>query len=81
MNPLLKLIGKNNSQTNVLGAVMGAMMSGQSPQDFLRSQAANYPQLQGMDLNDLEGTAKKLCQQQGKNVDEVVGQAKSLMNQ
>ena len=81
MNPLLKLMGRNNGNTNILGVVMGAMMSGQSPQDFLRSQAANYPQLKDMDLNDLEGTAKKLCQQQGKNVDEVVGQAKNLINQ
>lgn len=81
MNPLLKLINRNNNGSNLLGSILGAMMSGQSPQDFLRAQAENNPQLRGMDFNDLEGTAKKLCQQQGKDINEVVGQAKSMLNQ
>lgn len=81
MNPLLNLINRNNNGSNLLGSILGAMMSGQSPQDFLRAQAENNPQLRGMDFNDLEGTAKKLCQQQGKDINEVVGQAKSMLNQ
>lgn len=81
MNPLRNLINRNSGNTNLLGRIMGAMMSGQSPEEFLRSQVGNFPQLQGLDLSNLESTAKQLAQNQGKNIDEVVGKAQNLMNQ
>lgn len=81
MNPLKNLINRNNNNTNLLGRIMGAMFSGQSPEEFIRSQVGNFPQLQGVDLSDLEGAARQLAQNQGKNLDDVVGQAQNLINQ
>lgn len=81
MNPLRNLINRNSSNTSIFGRIMGAMMSGQSPEEFIRSQVGNFPQLQGVDLSDLEGAARQLAQNQGKNLDDVVGQAQNLINQ
>ena len=45
----------------------GAMMRGESPSDFLKNLANTNPQLQGLNFDDLEGTAKALCEKN--NVD------------
>ena len=56
MNPL-SLFGGNNMMMQALGA----MMRGESPSAFLKNLANTNPQLQGLDLDNLEGTAKALC--------------------
>ena len=71
MNPLMQMLMQNrqngvaptapqNSNT-VMRAAFLAMMSGQSPQDFLKT----LPQCQGLDLSNLTETSKKLCQEKG----------------
>jgi len=58
MNPLMNLMGGNN----MMMQAFGAMMRGESPQNFLKTLANTNPQLQGLNLDDLEGTATSLCQ-------------------
>lgn len=78
MNPLVQLVANtamNNmpvSQNNMLAQAFKAMMSGQSPQEFLKS----IPQLNGMDLNNIQGTAQQLCQSRGIDYE----QAKNLIS-
>lgn len=66
MNPLM-MLGNNNMMMQALGA----MMRGESPQAFLKNLANTTPQLQGLDLNDLEGTAKALCEKNNVNMNEL----------
>lgn len=59
MNPLLAMLGNNN---NIVMQAMGAMMRGEDPQTFIKNLANKHPQLQGLNFDDLEGTAKTLCE-------------------
>ena len=52
---------------NMMMQALGAMMRGESPTDFLKKLAQTNPQFQGMNLDDLEGTATELCRKN--NVD------------
>lgn len=67
MNPIMQMLTGSNNGTNIMMKAFGAMMRGESPTDFLKNLAKTTPQLQGLDLDNLEGTAKNLCEQ--RNVD------------
>jgi hypothetical protein len=56
---------------------IGAMMRGESPQAFMQNIAKSNPQLQGLDLNNLNQTAEQLCQKNGIDIND----AKSRINQ
>ena len=73
MNPMLNLLGNQN---NIMMQAVGAMIRGESPQMFLQNMAKTNPQLQGLDLNNLNGTAEQLCKQNGINIED----AKSRIN-
>ena len=45
----------------------GAMMRGESPQAFIQNLAQTRPELRGIDLNDINGSAERLCRE--RNVD------------
>ena len=71
MNPIMNMLnmntGTNGAQgRNIMAMAMSAMMSGKSPQEFLKS----IPQLNGMDFSNIQGTAQKLCQEKGVNYEE-----------
>lgn len=66
MNPL-SMFGGNNMMMQALGA----MMRGESPKDFLKNLANTNPQLQGLNLDDLEGTAKTLCEKNNIDMNEL----------
>ena len=67
MNPIMQMLGNNNNGMNMMMKAFGAMMRGESPTDFLKNLAKTTPQLQGLDLDNLEGTAKSICEQ--RNID------------
>jgi len=75
MNPLMMLTGNNN---NIMLQALGSMMRGESPKDFLKSLANTNPQLQGLNLDDLEGTAKALCDKNNVNMDELADKIKDF---
>ena len=59
---------------------MGAMMRGESPSDFLKKIANTNPQLQGLDLDDLQGTAKALCDKNNVNMNELADKIREFAN-
>lgn len=71
MNPIINMLnarqGFNGGQNrNMMLSAMQAMMSGKSPQEFLRS----IPELSGMDFTNIQGTAEKLCKEKGVNIED-----------
>ena len=75
MNPLMNL-GNNNMMIQAFGA----MMRGESPQAFLKNLANTNPQLQGLNLDDLEGTAKALCDKNNVNMQELAAKIQEFAN-
>ena len=47
---------------------LGAMMRGESPQMFMQNLAKTNPQLQGLDLNNLNQTAEQLYKDRGQDI-------------
>lgn len=76
-NPMLNLLQGSQSQNNIMMQAIGAMMRGESPQAFMQNIAKSNPQLQGLDLNNLNQTAEQLCQKNGIDIND----AKSRINQ
>lgn len=74
MNPLMTMLGNNNMMMSALGA----MMRGESPSAFLKNLANTNPQLQGLNLDDLEGTAKALCEKNNVNMNELADKIKDF---
>lgn len=64
----------------MLMQAMGAMMRGESPQTFLKNLANSNPQLQRLNLDDLEGTATALCQKNNVNMEQLAEQIKGFAN-
>jgi len=56
----------------------GAMMRGESPSTFLKNLANSNPQLQGLDLDNLEGTAKALCEKNNVNMEQLADQIRDF---
>lgn len=75
MNPLMML--GNNS---IMMQALGSMMRGESPKDFLKNLANTNPQLQGLDLDNLEGTAKALCEKNNVDMNELAGKIQEFAN-
>ena len=61
-------------------SAIGAMMRGENPQAFMKNLANTNPALQGLDLDNLEGTARALCDQKGINMNELAEQIKGFAN-
>lgn len=53
---------------------LNAMMSGQTPKQFLSS----LPQLKGMNLDNLEQTARDLCNKNGINMEQKLNEIKDF---
>ena len=62
MNSLMSILGGNS---NLMMQAVGAMMRGESPQTFLKNLANTNPALRNIDLNDINGSAQRLCQERG----------------
>lgn len=70
MNPILQMMNQRPNGQNMMMRAMSAMMSGQTPQQFLRS----IPELNNMDFNNIQNTAQQLCQQKGINYEQAKSQ-------
>ena len=81
MNSLLSMLGNlggmGGGNTNILMQAFGAAMRGESPQAFIQNLANTDPRLKAVDLNDLYGSAQKLAQEHGVNLDDVTKQIDS----
>jgi hypothetical protein len=70
----MNMLGGNG---NVMLQAMGAMMRGESPRQFLSNLAQNNPQLKGLDFNNLEQTAKTVCDNNGVDMNTKIKELKS----
>ena len=59
---------------------IGAMMRGENPQTFMKNLANTNPQLQGLDLDNLEETARTLCQKNNVDMNQLAEQIKGFAN-
>ena len=69
-NPILQMLASENQnpQSNIMMQAIGAMLRGETPQSFLKNLAKTTPELQGLDLNNLNQTAEKLYQEKGQDI-------------
>lgn len=72
--------GNNNIGTDIMMQAFGAMMRGESPKTFLQGLAGTNPKLQGLDFNNLEGVAKKLCQENNVNMNQLAAKIQEFAN-
>lgn len=79
-NPMLSLLQSGQNQNNILMQAVGAMMRGESPQAFMQNLAKSHPQLQGLDLNDLNKTAEEVCAQNGQDINAVKGKINQFIS-
>lgn len=81
MNPLFNVLsGGGGGYVQVLMQAVGAAMRGESPEAFMQKLAQTNPQLNGLDLNNLEGTARSLAQQKGADINQVAESVKNSIN-
>ena len=79
-NPMLSLLQSGQNQNNIMMQAVGAMMRGESPQTFMQNLAKNHPQLQGLDLNNLNKTAEDLYAQNGQDINAVKGKINQFIS-
>ena len=75
-NSLMSFFSGNNS---IMMQAIGAMMRGESPQDFMKTLANTNPALRGLDLNDINGTAQRLCRERGIDADKLADEIKTKL--
>ena len=82
MNPLFSFLGGKEGGGKFVSIILRAVKaaaSGQPANDFLKGLSKEYPELQGLDLDDLEATANLLCKKTGKNLDDLKTKAVDLI--
>ena len=77
MNPLMML---GNNSNNLMMQAFQSMMRGESPKDFLKGIAKTNPQMQGLDLDNLQSTAQALCDKNNINMQELASQISEFAN-
>ena len=60
---------------------IGAMIRGETPQSFLQNLAKTNPQLQGLDLNNIDKTAEELCNKNGEDYNSAKASLKDKLGQ
>ena len=80
MNPLLSMLNGGNGYMPMLMKAVGAAMRGETPESFMADLAKTTPQLKGLDLTDLEGTARSLAQQKGADIGQLTESVKASIN-
>lgn len=73
MNSLL------GNKGNILMQAFGAMMRGESPKQFMQNLAKNNPQLQGMNFDNLEQTARNVCRDNNVDMNAKLNEIKSQL--
>ena len=80
MNPLLSMLnGGGGGAMQIMMQAVGAAMRGESPEAFMKNLARTNPQLKGLDLDNLEGTANKLAQQKGADINTLTESVKKTV--
>lgn len=75
-NSLMSILSGNS---NLFMQAVGAFMRGESPRDFLSKIAQTNPALRGIDLNDINGSARRVCQEHGVDADKLADEIKTKL--
>ena len=59
---------------NLFAQAVGAFMRGEDPKAFLQNLANTNPALRGLDLTDINATARRVCQQHGVDPDKLAAE-------
>lgn len=78
-NPLMNIFSGIAGGNSLFMQAVGAFMRGESPQDFMRNLANTRPELRGVDLNDINGSARRICQERGVDPDKLTDQIRSQL--
>jgi len=79
-NPLMNIFGgMMGGNGNMMMQAFGAMMRGENPQTFMQNLANTNPALRGLDLNDINGTAQRLCRERGIDADKLADEIKTKL--
>ncbi len=60
---------------------IGAMIRGESPQKFMQNLAQTNPQLQGLDLTNLDKTAEELYKNNGEDINSAKANIQNKVSQ
>ena len=55
-------------QNNIMMQAIGAMLRGETPQQFIQNLAKTKPELNGLDLSNPEKTAEQLYREKGEDI-------------
>lgn len=64
---------------NIFMQAVGAMMRGESPRDFMRQLANTNPALRGINLDDLNGEAQRICSEHGVDAGKLTAEIKQTI--
>lgn len=78
MNSIMGMLGQGNN--NIMMQAFGAMMRGESPQQFLNNLAQNNPSLKGMDFSNLQQTAQQVCNANGVDMNAKMAEVKNYIS-
>lgn len=67
-NPILQVLNNVNPQNNIMMQAVGAMLRGESPQQFLQNLAKTDSRLSGLDLSDPNKAAEELYKSKGQDI-------------
>ena len=54
-------------------------MRGESPRDFLQNLANSNPALRGIDMNDINGSAQRLCKERGVDAEKLTAEIRQTI--
>ena len=79
-NSLMGIFGNMmGGNGNIFTQAVGAMMRGESPRDFMRQLASTNPALRGINLDDLNGEAQRICQEHGVDAGKLTAEIKQTI--
>lgn len=80
-NSLMSFLSGMGGNNGLFMKAVGAMMRGESPQDFMKGLAQSNPSLGGIDLSNLNGEAARICRERGVDPNKLTEQIKAtIMN-
>ena len=79
-NSLMSFLGgMTGGNSNIFMQAVGAMMRGESPRDFMRQLANTNPALRGINLDDLNGEAQRICSEHGVDAGKLTAEIKQTI--
>jgi len=78
-NSLMNILGGftgGSGAGNIMMQAVGAFMRGEDPKTFIQNLARTNPALQGLDLNNINATAQKVCADHGVDANKLTAEIK-----